>query len=241
MVDERALRRLIGDQRLSAYREQRTFNFALRQYEWNIALSAAVYESLHRVEVTLRNALDRELALWNQCQSGPGPFATHGHEWLVTPAPLLRRLLGSSWEKARARVARRSRVSSADDERMHTEILAQLPFSAWRFLLPDQDPGRRFLWSHATHRAFPGWDEDPRVLTRTVAGLVNVRNRVAHLEPIIRPGYVERKFTAMRRVVGAIDPAAEMWLVSRQRVTAVLGQRPRESVPPVGLEEQVQP
>lgn len=239
MLDEGVIRRHVSDQRLSAYREQRTFNFALRQYEWNIALSAAVYESLHRVEVTLRNALDRELALWNQSQIGTGPIATYGREWLVTPAPLLRRLLGSSWEKARARVARRARARPVAD--VHTQVLAQLPFSLWRFLLPDQDPGRRFLWTHATHRAFPGWDQDPRALTATVAGLVNLRNRVAHLEPIIRPGYVERQFTAMRRVVGAIDPAAEMWLVSHQRVTAVLDQRPRDSMPPVGLEEQMQP
>ncbi len=232
MLNEAAARRHISDHRFSAYREGLTFEDALRQYDWNIALSAAVYESLHRVEVTLRNALDRELSLWNEGQIDTRTSLTFGREWLVNPAPLLSRLLGSSWEKARTRVARQSRSWPRKAVQMHADVLAQLPFSAWRFLLPDKDPGRRLLWEQATRWAFPGWEGDSLVLTRNVAGLVKLRNRVAHLEPIVRPGYVERQLAAMRRVVGAIDPVAEVWLVSQQRISTVLKDRPSRAASP---------
>lgn len=232
MLNEAAVRRHISDQRFSAYRKNLTFEDALRQYEWNIDLSAAVYESLHRVEVTVRNALDRELSVWNEQQIDAHTSLTYGREWLVNPAPLLNRLLGSSWEKTRTRVARQSRTSPRAAVQMHADIVAQLPFSAWRFLLPDKDPGRRLLWEQATRWAFPGWENDSLALTKDVAGLVMLRNRVAHLEPIIRPGYVERQLSGMRRVVGAIDPAAEVWLVTQQRITTVLKGRPRPAASP---------
>ena len=44
---------------------------AIRLYQWNIALSGAVYEALHVVEVVLRNAIDAQLCAWNagrRCQ-----------------------------------------------------------------------------------------------------------------------------------------------------------------------------
>jgi hypothetical protein len=241
MLNEAAVRRHISDQRFASYLESLTFEDALRLYEWNIALPAAVYESLHRVEVIVRNALDRELSVWNEQQIDSHSSLTYGREWLVNPAPLLNRLLGSSWEKTRTRVGRHSRTSSRGAVQMHADILVQLPFSAWRFLLPDKDPGRRLLWEQATRWAFPGWEKDSLALTKDVAGLVMLRNRVAHLEPIIRPGYVERQFSAMRRVVGAIDPAAGLWLVTQQRITTVLKARPSPAASPRGQEGSGQP
>lgn len=232
MLDEAAVSRYITQRRLGAYGHGGSHGFALRQYEWNIALSAAVYESLHRVEVALRNAMDRELAVWNDAQIDPRSSSTFGRAWLIQPAPLLRRLLGSSWEKAHSRVARETRTTPGDQARAHSDVLAQLPFSAWRFLLPGKDPGRRLLWRQAARKAFPGWQGDEFELTMSVAGLVTLRNRVAHLEPIIRPGYVERQFAAMRKVAGAIDPAVEVWLVSQQRITVVLSRRPKSAAAP---------
>ena len=234
MVDPAAVRRHISDQRLATYGAGQAPGFALRNYEWNIALSAAVYESLHRVEVAIRNAMDRELASWNSKQLDRPSSSRLGRTWLVKPAPLLRRLLGPSWHKAQARCSRECGLSRWDQDRAHVDVLAQLPFSTWRFLLPDRDPGRRLLWEQATHRAFPGWQGDSFALTNSVAGLVRLRNRVAHLEPIIQPGYVERQFVAMRRVTAAIDPAAEAWLLTRQRITPVLHRRPKAPTLPKG-------
>lgn len=57
-------------------------------------------------------------------------------------------------------------------------------------------------------------------------GIYQLRNRVAHLEPLLRSGNVRAQLTNMRTVLGEIDPIVEHWFVSYQRVTAVLRARP---------------
>ena len=158
MLSEAASRRHLSDKRLAAYSQGSTLEFALGLYEWNIALSAPVYESLHRVEVVVRNALDRELATWNETQVHRTSGQSLGRAWLVTPAPPLRRLMGASWVRALRRTEREPRGSHPDAGCQHADALTQLPFSTWRRLLPDADPGRQLLWIQATHRAFPNLD-----------------------------------------------------------------------------------
>lgn len=61
---------------------------------------------------------------------------------------------------------------------------------------------------------------------KSVHGIYQLRNRVAHLEPLLRSGNVRAQLTNMRTVLGEIDPAVEHWFVSDQRVTAALRARP---------------
>lgn len=67
---------------------------AILLYRWNIDLSGAVYEALHVFEVVLRNAIDTRLAIWNAEQTDRGRALSA--EWLLEPAPLLRRLVRTS-------------------------------------------------------------------------------------------------------------------------------------------------
>lgn len=59
-----------------------------------------------------------------------------------------------------------------------------------------------------------------------VDSVYRLRNRVAHLEPLLRQGAVRTEYIAMRNVLAAIDPNAEEWFTSRQRITSVLRARP---------------
>ena len=45
----------------------------------------------------------------------------------------------------------------------HPDIVAQLTFGTWRFLLPDRDPGRQRLWADSVHAAFPLLPGDPNL------------------------------------------------------------------------------
>ena len=56
--------------------------------------------------------------------------------------------------------------------------------------------------------------------------IYKLRNRVAHLEPLLNSGMVADRLARMRAVLLAIDPALEIWFVSRQRVTATLKTKP---------------
>lgn len=196
---------------------------ALRFYQWNIDLSGAVYEALHVFEVFLRNAIDVELSSWNATQVERGTGRQHSQDWLLDPARLIERLAGpnisratdQAWAALRAPRHRGRTVG-------HADIVAQLSFGTWRYLLPDRDPGRQRLWKDALHRAFPNLQYDPRELASRVDGAYKLRNRVAHLEPLLRPGVVRAELHGMRWVLRAIDPQLEQWFTSRQRVTQVL-------------------
>lgn len=198
---------------------------AIRLYQWNIELSGAVYQALHVVEVVLRNAIDSQLCTWNALQADGETGEPLSRDWLMTPAPLLRRLVREQeLENARQRAERAIRRHKRP--LAHADLLAQLSFGTWRFLLPDRDPGRQLLWRQALHNAFPHLQRSPDELRRSVHGIYQLRNRVAHLEPLLRTGVVRRQFQDMRAVLAEIDPDVEHWFISQQRVTAVLRRRP---------------
>lgn len=202
---------------------------AVQLYQWNIRLSGAVYEALHVVEVVLRNAIDAQLCAWNrqQCRGASGD--PHPPDWLLDPAPLLRRLLRESdLRNARERAERAIRRQRRPV--LHADLLTQMTFGTWRYLLPSRDVGRRYLWDHAVNRAFPHLARDPKELVRSIDGIYQLRNRVAHLEPLLRSGNIRAQFENMRLVLREIDPVAEEWFVSIQQVTALLRKRPAASL-----------
>jgi hypothetical protein len=197
---------------------------ALSLYQWNVELSGSVYECLHRFEVILRNALDEQLCRWNATQRDRQTGRTHSSDWLMDPARLLRRLAGDDIRKATRRA--QTALRGAGTTPGHPDILAQLSFGTWRFLLPDNDPGRQLLWNKALAATFPKLTGAPSDLVDDVDHIYKLRNRVAHLEPLLNSGMVADRLARMRTVLLAIDPALETWFVSRQRVTTSLKTKP---------------
>lgn len=195
---------------------------AMSLYQWNIAISAAMYESLHVFEVMLRNAMDECLCTWNATQSARDSQRAHGRDWLLDPSHLLRRLAGGDIDRATDRAKRALRGSPP----RHADVLAQLSLGTWRFLLPDRDPGKQLLWKEALNGAFPHLEGTPRELVGQVDSVYRVRNRVAHLEPLLRSGIARDNLVAMRSVLAAVDPQLSDFLNSRQRITSILKARP---------------
>lgn len=56
--------------------------------------------------------------------------------------------------------------------------------------------------------------------------IYRLRNRVAHLEPLLISPILETRFRQVRAVLVAISPDVESWFVSRQRMTSVIRSRP---------------
>jgi len=201
---------------------------ALRLYDWNIELSAAAYEVLHRFEVSLRNAIDRRLCEWNASELSAVDGRPHGRDWLLDPAPLLRRLAARAMTEATPR-ARRAVEGRADPTLLHADVVAQTSPGTWRYLLPDRDRGRQHLWVHAVSHAFPHLPAGraPRDVTGAVDRVYRLRNRVAHLEPLLDVRRVRRQVESAYEVAGWIDPELRSWLTSAQRVTSTLKARLR--------------
>lgn len=198
---------------------------AVELYQWNVELSGAVYECLHIFEVVLRNAMDRQLCIWNATQSNRQTGIQLSSEWLLDPAPLLRRLVRSA-ELAKAHSRASSAIRGKGRTVCHGDLLAQLSFGTWRFLLPDSDPGRQYLWRASLSRAFPHLARTSRDLVDSVDGIYRLRNRVAHLEPLLRVPAVRQQIANMHRVLGEIDPDVAHWYSATERASDLLLSRP---------------
>jgi hypothetical protein len=226
----RVVATLLSPPRLAPYLRASDGNVraALTLYQWNVEMSSAVYKMLHLVEVFLRNAIDAELRVWNTTQIDPRSGRPHGADWLLDPSRLIERIVRREEIDKAARRAKLAVKDSNGSTRpvTHDDVLAQLMFGTWRFLLPGRDSGRQRLWQDAVSKAFPGLQRPVRDLVRDVDRLHRLRNRVAHLEPLLVVGVVLLQLKAARRVLREIEPAAEMWLVSHQQVSSVAAQRP---------------
>lgn len=199
---------------------------AVTLYEWNIATSAAVYEVLHRFEVGLRNAMDPRLCAWNATQVDE-TGRQHGRDWLIDPSRLLARLAAKSINDATPRARRAVAKGGVSRAMLHDDVLAATSLGTWRYLLPDKDPGRQLLWKEAVHAAFPclPTSSSGDDVTREVKHVLTLRNRVAHLEPLLDVSRTQRQVSAAYKVAGWIDPHLRDWLTSTQRVTAAFRAR----------------
>jgi len=184
---------------------------ALALYRWNILAAGAACETLGLVEVAVRNAIDRELRLWNAAQPAWNG-RTYNQQWLANPARPLYRLLNrksrsgtveSTYQSALARARKDIKLRPAGHPHhgksiTHDDLVAHTMFGTWANLLPNPlhapaaNPnahGRQIyaaqtvLWNQALHRAFPG-QGNPTTVFVWVDRMISLRNRVAHAEPL---------------------------------------------------------
>ncbi|MFI6424606.1 hypothetical protein [Promicromonospora sp. NPDC050880] len=225
-----SITRWISPARFAPYERAASGNVrhAVRLYDWNRELSGAVYELLHMFEVALRNAMDEQLCVWSAQQPRSHGMDLHSGAWLLDPAPLLNRLTrnGQDIHKARRRATASSQSWQPVRQVTHSDVLAQLSLGTWRYLLPNRDAGRQHLWDDALRHAFPNLGAPPRVLTAKVHDIHLLRNRVAHLEPLLRTQVVRARLTDVLTVLRAIDTVPEQWAAGHQRVSQVLKARP---------------
>jgi hypothetical protein len=184
---------------------------ALRLYEWNSAVSGALYETLGHVEVVLRNALHQALSEHHAASGRPG-------SWFDDPARLLTQRMRDDVGLARERLAAR-RVPVTPGR-----VVAELTFGFWRFLLAKQY--EHTLWIPALSHAFPLLRPSRRTaISRRVDRLNALRNRIAHHEPIHR-----RRLDLDHRdvlfVARAVCDDTARWIERTSRVDLTLALRP---------------
>lgn len=177
-------------------------------------------EAIHVFELILRNAIDRELRVWNEGMAGTP-------EWLLGPHPYLRRAL---YQPELLKAASRAGRIAAEHGRPvnHDDVLAQMSLGAWRYILPSRaNKSKQKLWDVAIKNSFPAWPgiwSADSIVSR-VANVHELRNRVAHLEPLHR--YDLRKVRRdMRSVCHAIGPDAARFFVQTERLLPIIESNP---------------
>jgi hypothetical protein len=181
---------------------------AVELYVWNARISAAMFETLHHVEVILRNAIDSQFA---PIDAGAAPRET----WLEDPAILN----DASQRRVHETIARISREGKAPTR---GRVVAGLSFGFWRALFDKKYDG---LWVSHLYRAFPTGSGNRAEVAALMSKLVPFRNRLAHHETIMgRP--IDTHYEEMLTLAGLIDPDARAWIERASQVGEVLGMRP---------------
>lgn len=181
---------------------------AVALYVWNAQISAVMMETLHHVEVLLRNAIDAQFTPVN---GSARPRDT----WLEDPAILN----SSSRDRVHETIGRISREGKAPTR---GRVVAGLSFGSWRALFDKKYTG---LWVSHLYQAFPGGSGDRAQIAAVMSNLVPFRNRIAHHETIVaRP--IQRHHDEMLELAGYIDADAAAWITSVSRFDTVLASRP---------------
>jgi hypothetical protein len=183
---------------------------AVRLYEWNLAVSGALYEALGVLEVVLRNALSIQLAAYH------GTLAGH---WYDDPLGVFSDLAHEDIAAARQRVRKLRRPETPG------RVIAELNFGFWKFLLAKRYEAT--LWTGYLRHAFPNLEPRSRaVVYRALDELHTVRNRVAHHEPIHRRD-LRADMITLYRLLDWIDADVRAWALSLSRLQPLIPARPR--------------
>jgi hypothetical protein len=160
-------------------------------------------------EVTLRNALHAQLTAWHGQRAGA---------WYYDPRRVLSEKSREDVQAARDRVRRLNRPETPG------RVIAELGFGFWRFLLASQY--EKTLWTPYLRHGFPYLrPQSRRNVHDRVARLNQLRNRVAHHEPI-HGRDLARDHADLLLVATWIHPTVGEWLAGLSRVPAVLASRP---------------
>ena len=202
--------RWITDARFEPYLAEARGEYqeALALYVWNTRISAAAFETLHHVEVLVRNSVDAQFAPVN-------PGAVPEETWLDDPSILV----GPARDRVRATI---DRVVRDGKRPTRGRVIAGLSFGFWRALF---DKKYQQLWNTHLHRAFPAGSGDRSEVAALMSNLVPFRNRLAHHETIVRRPIAEH-YAEMLALAGLVDADARAWIADVSRVDDVLADRP---------------
>lgn len=198
---------------------------AIALYEWNAQTCSALHRDLAYLEVALRNAYDSAAtANW------PGP---PGH-WLLNHSGLV---FAPVWRTKRASNGRRVRRDMNEKPRRDVEkavakaggpsatagkVVAELSFGFWRYL--SSSAHEKTLWVPLLHHAFPV-GTNRADLDAKVGRLHDLRNRMAHHEPLIGVNLTDRMVDLLD-VADLIRPELAVHLKATSRVPALSSAKP---------------
>ncbi|ROP44377.1 Abi-like protein [Rathayibacter sp. PhB185] len=203
---ETQLEQWISTERLTRYRSAREDTVEL--YLWNAELSAQLLELVGHVEVLMRNAIHSQLAPHSIDQKwyidGYYSFPSRAQKEIAT---------------AQGRATRGGQAEAPG------KVVAELMFGFWRFLLSSRY--QTTVWPRVQN-AFQGVPKHLRnraELETAFARVHELRNRVAHHEPIFHQANYQH-VADLLFVAGYIDDRAARMLADRTGVFDVLARRP---------------
>jgi hypothetical protein len=212
----------LSDERFAEYvrRSAGDDERAPRLYRINIALSAELFKGISWLEIALRNALNREMST----QFGPEWYDRHDIGLSLESLRLISNAVRFLTDRRRPVTAGR--------------VVAGLTLGFWVKLLGPgyKNRNEEFFWRPALYRAFPHVRSDPKIARFTRQSvfvplndtILEMRNRIAHHEPIYYRGELLRDFNEVIRVAGWIDPNLSHTIASNTAFVDLYGKLTRD-------------
>jgi hypothetical protein len=204
----------ISKARLKRYTDLSKGNItsALSLYHWNTELSQAMYLPVQIWEVALRNRINTFLE------------RRYGADWPYDIRVAVRQLTVADQEKleaAKGRQQRKRRVRHAPTG----AIVADLSAGFWVSLLSDSYE-ISYGWRTAIGRVF-AYDAtlDRPTAHKLCGSLLDVRNRIAHHEPIYHLALSEHRADAERLIKG-LCTGAHLYLAGKCELAEALARKP---------------
>lgn len=182
---------------------------AIRIYEWNIAVSGALYEAIGLLEVVLRNSLSDGLDAHHGSLSG---------HWYDDPRGTLSTVAHQDIAAARNRARAHHRPETPG------RVIAELDFCFWKSLLSESY--ETTLWASHLRHCFPHLRPQNRsTVYAALDGLHTVKNRIARHEPI-HDRDLRLDTQIVDRVFEWIDADVRTWAATLSRTQPLIPVRP---------------
>ena len=186
---------------------------AIAHYKANLRLAESLYVSLSVFEVTLRNALSRELSNLAGKEDWTELFSTNPD--MLSLAPYI--------DQAKSQISKRKETITTD------KIISELTFGFWVMLLNSQY--ERVLWK-SLRKAFPNMPKAERQRKNISApcnSLRRLRNRIFHHEAICWDlDYVTGLHYDLIKVLGWMNADVPDWLSTVDHFNAICADIRRE-------------
>jgi len=208
--------RVISQERLSRYlaATKGDIGKALELYEYNIAISEALFGFLHGLEVAVRNSihytLRRDLGTPTWYDGGVAlPWSTTGEALSLTA------VMADMVTEAKAKL---------QPTALPGKVIAELTFGFWPNTLT-----KRFhstLWLPSLHKAFPHATAPRSIIHLRLEVIRRLRNRIAHHEPILTShnevytGFKDQPCIALSSILECVEwvsKDAALWLKAQSR------------------------
>lgn len=188
---------------------------ARRLYEWNVSVSGAFFELICHVEVALRNSVD---AVLSRLEVATSARVGESAGWWFASATFLKETELVFYRTACRHLSNRANMASRD------KVLASMTFGIWDGIFGSayEQLFRKHLVYVFPHRS-AGFTR--ATVKQNLLALKNLRNRIAHHQPIFDLPLDERFGQAMD-VLRWISPDLEEWVRDLCRVPELLERKP---------------
>ena len=216
--------------------------FAVRLYAWNTALSAAFYEPLQALEITLRNAVHGQMthALNDETWYNNLPTKKLNQDKIrisLSKIKKVREKLKSERKNLKKRIEALEAAEQKEKElekRKKEQEKKKTKSYTIDYMVSNLDLGfwvnlfnHDYLWNEGLKKVFPHKDLPRGEAYDRLKKLNTLRNRIAHHEPIFHRN-LQRDRADILETLGWICPTTKAWVKDHERMRDVIKMRPKK-------------